>query len=260
MQSKKTYIIILCFIIIFGLVMFLALGVGNLKKNKRGTTIIVGNNTIWNYNNQHWLNVSNTREIEKINWQEFNVYSNNEKLGKYYLWYSDKWYLFDKEKNAINYDGELLAYQANYDIDVLKFTEEEITDNTYVDYVLKENNLDIDSKFTASYKVNFDVDKDGENEELYLISNAFPLDFEPEKIFSIVFMIKDDYVYYLYNDISSNTSFNGCKPYFKSILDVDSDNTYEIIVSCAHYSNSMEIDMLYKLEEEGFKIVISNNN
>jgi len=33
-------------------------------------------------------------------------------------------------------------------------------------------------------------------EDFYLISNAFPLDFDPEKIFSIVFMVKNEKIYY----------------------------------------------------------------
>ncbi|MBQ6324043.1 MAG: hypothetical protein IJI22_04325 [Bacilli bacterium] len=258
MQNKRVYVAILVFILAFGLLMFLALGLDNIKKNNRDTILIVGNNTVWTYNKQHWRNINSLSGIENLNWEEFTVFDNSEKLGNYYLWYSDKWYLFDKKKNAVNFDGNLLAYRANYDIDVLHFEEKEITDDTYVKYVLEENNLDIESQFTAKYKVDLDIDKDDQDEEFYLISNAFPMDFDPEKIFSIVFMIKDDYIYYLYNDISNNTSFNGCKPYFKAVLDADDDDVYEIVVSCAQYSNSNEIDMLYKYEEDAFKIVISN--
>ena len=140
----------------------------------------------------------------------------------------------------------------------MNFVEQEITDDTYVNYVLQENNLDGENQFTTSYKVDVDFDNDGEVEELYLISNAFPMDFNPEKIFSIVFMIKNDYVYYLYNDVSTNTSFNGCKPFLKAILDVDNDGLYEFVVSCAKYSTSIETDMLYKYVDDSFKIVISN--
>ena len=258
MQSKKTYIVILGFIIIFGVVMFLALGVDNIKKNKQGTTLIIGNNTVWTYNKQRWKNISSKGQFQQFNWQEFTVFDNNEKLGNYNLWYDDKWYLFDKKKNAINYEGDLVAYQANYDIDILKFEEQEIIDTKYVDYVLEENGLDIDSQFTSNYKVSVDFDNDGQEEELYLISNAFAIDFNPNKIFSIVFMIKDDYVYYLYNDISTNNSLNGCKPFLKTILDADNDGVYEFVISCAQYSTSTETDMHYKYVDDNFKIVISN--
>ena len=136
MQSKKIYIVILGFIIIFGVVMFLALGVDNIKKNKQGTTLVIGNNTVWTYNKQRWKNISSKGQFQQFNWQEFTVFDNNEKLGNYNLWYDDKWYLFDKKKNAINYEGDLVAYQANYDINILKFEEQEIIDTKYVDYVL----------------------------------------------------------------------------------------------------------------------------
>jgi len=238
--------------------MFLALGVNNIKKSKYDTTLIVGNSAVWTYKDKRWFNLTSLSEIEHFNWEEFNVFSNNEKIGNYYLWYSDEWYLFDKEKNAINIDGDLFAYQANHDINILSFTEEEITDDTYVNYVLQENDLSLSSQFTTKYKLSFDFDNDGEVEDFYVISNAFPLDFDPEKVFSFVFMVKNDYIYYLYNDISSNRSFNGCKPFVKNVLDVDNDNIYEMILGCGRYSVSEEVDMLYKFIDDSFKIVISN--
>ena len=74
-------------------------------------------------------------------------------------------------------------------------------------------------------------------------------------------MVKNNKVYYLYNDISNNReSLNGCKPYLNAVLDTNNDKTYEIILSCARYSVSESIDMLYKFDKEkdAFKIVISN--
>ena len=44
-------------------------------------------------------------------------------------------------KNAVNYTGRLLAYKSNYDINVLQYQEEEITDFTYVNKVLEENGI-----------------------------------------------------------------------------------------------------------------------
>ena len=49
MRSKKTYIVIIVFMIVFGLVLFLALGIDNIKKNKFDTVLVVGNNTVWTY-------------------------------------------------------------------------------------------------------------------------------------------------------------------------------------------------------------------
>ena len=84
------------------------------------------------------------------------------------------------------------------------------------------------------------------------------MDFKPEKLFSIVFMVKDNKIYYLYKDVRDNLDYNGCKPFIHSILDVDKDGNYEFIVSCASYSVSEQVDMLYKFEEDQFRILVSN--
>ena len=86
------------------------------------------------------------------------------------------------------------------------------------------------------------------------------MDIDHEKILSIVFMVKNEKIYYLYNDISENRSFNGCKPFFTTFLDADNDKKYEVILSCAGYSTSTQVDMLYKFnkDNDAFEIVISN--
>ena len=90
------------------------------------------------------------------------------------------------------------------------------------------------------------------------MSNVFATDFTPNMIFSIVFMIKDNSIYYIYNDISETRSYNGCKPYFNSFIDVNNDNQYEFILSCGRFGSNDQIDMLYEFEENAFKIAISN--
>ena len=257
MRKKSTYIVLLVMLFVFFIVMFALFGVDNIKKSIYNTTLIVGDNTIWLYEKKNWLNLTNNTNIQDLNWDEYKVFVNNEEFGNYLLWHDDKWYAFDKKKNAVSIDGNLLAYKANYNIPVYKFTEEEISDTSTVIQMLKENDVDINSNFTSSYKVSFDYDNDNEEEEFYVISNAFPMD-NPEKIFSIVYMVDGDNIYPIYTDVSKNSSFNGCKPYFTSFLDVDNDKTYEFILSCSKYSVADTVDMLYKFTNNEFKIVISN--
>ncbi len=261
MRKTKTYIKLFIILLVFFIVMFLIFGINNIKQSNYQTTLLIGNNTIWNYNKNKWINISTRDSIEKLNWKEYNIYLDNKEFGKYFLWHDDKWYAFDKNKNAVKLDGNLLAYKANFKMKFLDFSKKQITDRTYVDYVLEENDLSLFSQFTAFYKFDIDFDNDKNLEEFFIISNAFPFDFNPEKIFSIVFMVKNNKVYYLYNDISNNReSLNGCKPYLNAVLDTNNDKTYEIILSCARYSVSESIDMLYKFDKEkdAFKIVISN--
>ena len=236
--------------------MFLVFGLDELRKESYDTTLVVGNDTIWTYKNKRWNNLSSSDEI---NWNKFDIYSDNVMIGNYYLWYSDGWYVFDNSKNAITLDGELLGVDSNLDISVYNFSTSEIDNYSYVYEVLRDNNLPISSEYTSSEKLLFDFDNDGVEEEFYLVTNAFPEGFDPEKIFSIVFMVKDEEIYIIYNDISDNTGYNGCKPYFNSFIDIDEDSKYEVILSCAKYSTNGINKTLYEFKDKQFKKLISNN-
>ena len=260
MVSKKVYVVLLIIIAVFFAFMFLTFGVDNVKQNNYTSTIIVGNSTVWDYSNKNWVNVRATTSIEKLNWNKFLVYSNNEKVGEYSLWHDDKWYVFDDDRNSVKFDGDLLAISSNFDVKVLPFQLEQLNNNDmkYVYSVLQKNGLSVDNKFTSLGKVRVDFDNDGVVENFYVMSNVFATDFIPKMIFSIVFMIKDDSIYYIYNDISQNRSYNGCKPYFNSFIDVNNDNKYEFILSCGKFGSNNQVDMLYEFEENAFKIAISN--
>ena len=259
MKRKKPYIIILVILVVYFLVFYLFWGRENLKKDRYSTTIMVGENTVWSLSGRKWLNITKQSTIESLNWQKFKVFVDNKSLGENYVWHDDKWYVFDKNKKALTFTGKFLAYKANYDINVLDFTEDNITDLTYVNEVLTDNDLSISSQFTTSKKTSIDIDSDGIDEDFYLISNAFADEFTPNILFSIVFMVKDNNIYYIYNDISQNNlDYKECKPYFNSFLDIDNDKTYEMILSCGRYSVKEEVNMLYQFSSDGFKIIISN--
>ena len=259
MSKNKTYIKIIIFIAVFFVIMFALFGVDNIRKNGYTTVLIVGDNTVWYYKKQNWVNYSNSSFSSDLDWQKYTVYLDNEKFGDYLLWHDDKWYAFDDKKNAISMNGKLLAYKSNHKISIHKFTEETIDDMTPVYQVLENNGLDKDSKFTSSYKVSFDYDNDDVEEEFYIISNAFPIGYDPSKTFSIAFMVDGDNIYPIYTDVSNNVStFDGCKPYYNTFLDVDNDKKYEFVLSCSRYGISDTVDMLYKNEDNEFKIIISN--
>ncbi len=258
MIKNRTYIYLLIILIVFFLIMFIVLGIDNLKSEQQETTIIIGNQTIWNYKKRKWSTISNNSQIEKLNWQKYNIYLNNEKAGNYYLWHSDKWYTFDNQKKAINLDGDILAIKSDNKIKVYPLIEEEITDYTLVNKILDENAIFDKEELTTKYKISIDFDNDGKTEYFYVISNIFPEESNPNNIFSIVFMEKDNKTYLIYKDITSNKSFNGCKPYFTGFLDVNNDNKAEFILSCASYSVSNTINSLYSFDKDDFKILISS--
>ena len=261
MRSQKSYMILIVFLIIFALIMYLLVARKNIQEEKKVSTIIVGNTSVWNYYNKKWVNVKKQSTKEKINWETFKVYEDNKYLGDYSVWNdSTKWYYFDKKNNSITPNGKVLAYSSNFDITIDDYNEKQIedSDKKYINYVLEENNLSTSSKFTSSYKVEIDYDSDSQMEEFYIISNAFPTEFEPDQIFSLAFMVKGNTIYYLYRDIDENKVNNGCKPYYNYFLDFNKDGVDEVILSCGRFSDNGTVDMLYKQENNEFKIQISN--
>lgn len=258
MPSKKIYIVLLFIVLVFGIVMFILFGIPNIRQESLEAALIVGDNTTWIYKEKKWLFMRSNTSMEQFDWTLFRVVEDNKELGDYYLWHDDKWYVFDENKKAIKLDGKMIAYQANYDMDVADFQEVSIDDYTYVNQVLQENNISTSSRFTSAYKVLLDFDHDSRDEEFYIISNAFPLDFDPDEIFSIAFMVKDDQIYTFYNDISYYQGLNGCKPYYHTFVDTNSDGIYEVILSCGKYSASEQVDMLFQFVDNNFKLLISN--
>lgn len=257
-KGKVKYIVIIVILIIYCVGMYLIFGVSETKERNTTTTLLVGDSTVWNYSSRDWMNVTNQQLLSDVNWQKFKIYVDNEYFGNYSVWLDDRWYLFDDDRNAVTYQGNLFAYDADFDMDILPFTTSQITDYTYVNQVLKEHNLNTDTAYTLATQSSFDFDKDGVNETFYMVSNVFAIDFFPETYFSFVFMVDNNQIYMLYEDVDKNEGVNGCKPNLYTVADVDNDDQYELILMCSKYSNQIPIMMLYEFRDNAFKIAISN--
>lgn len=258
MPNKKIYIALFVFMIVFGIIMFVLWGIPNIRQNNLEATLVVGDHTTWVYQDKKWLFMRSNTSMEQYNWSMFHVLEDNKELGDYYLWHDDKWYVFDQNKKAVNLSGKMIAYLSDYEMKVDDFQEVNIDDYTYVHKVLEENRISTNSQFTSAYKVLLDFDHDSREEEFYIISNAFPLDFDPNMIFSIAFMVKDDQIYTFYNDISYYEGLNGCKPYYHTFIDTNSDGIDEVILSCGKYGADEQTDMLFQFVDDNFKLLISN--
>ena len=257
MQNKKIYIVLIVIILGFFLFMFFTFGAKNIIENDRKATFIIGENTVWTYDKLQWKNV-HINEMPSLNWQEYELYIDNQKIGDYYLWHDDKWYAFDQEKNPLTINGNLLAFQTNYNIGVASFTEEEMTNTLYAANVLKKYDISLSSKLTVSKKVSFDMDQDGIVEDFYMISNAFSIEEEPNKVFSFAFMVKNEQIYMMFEDVRTNSFYDACKPFINSFIDIDKDNRYEVLLGCGNYSIEEQKNVLYQFDNQ-FKVLISND-
>ena len=109
-KGKKKYLIFIAIVIVYVIITCFFY----VKRKNDYINIVVRDDVVWSYQNKKWEKISleKTDEIEKLNWTKFVIYSDGKKLGKYNLWYDEKWYAFNDNNKAINYDGELFAYQS----------------------------------------------------------------------------------------------------------------------------------------------------
>ena len=183
MVKNRVYVVLLIVLVIFLIVMFMLFGTKTIKEEKISEILVVGDETVWKYSNKKWHNLTYKSTLQDLSWKKYRVFENNKDIGNYYLWYSDKWYVFDNQRNAVKVDGDIFAYRSNFDLKVKDFSIENVDNYDFVNYVLESNDISISSEFTSIYKIDLDVDNDSNDETFYLISNAFPLDFQPEKTF-----------------------------------------------------------------------------
>lgn len=256
-KGRKKYIIILIILVIYFVVLFMMF----YNKKEKTISIVVDNYALFNYTKKDkWKNIPlNNDKLDLYNWQNYNVYIDKSFNGNKYLWFNDKWYIFNKDKSPINYYGSLFAIHTDFDysLEPINFEEQNINNYSYVYDVLKDNNIKIDNNYTVNSYLLLDIDNDGTEEEFYTISNSLPIDFTASKYYSFVFMVKNNKVYYLYKD-TYDEMFDACKPYISGILDVDNDKNYEIIVNCGKYSNKGANVNLYKFNKKVFEKVVSN--
>ena len=257
-KENKIIIIIIVLLVIFFIVMFGLFGINNIKQENYTSTIIIGDSTVWKYRNKKWLNIRLDSSLEELNWKQYSIYTSNQKFGDYNLWHNEgKWYAFDKDNNAINLPDKFLAFDTNFNLSILQFQKDRVSDYSYIYKVLENNNLPTNSDFSSVYKSSIDFDNDGIIEDFYIMTNALSFD-NVDKTFGIAFMVKNNNIYSIYTDIDTNNYYDGCKPYYNTFLDVNNDGIYEFVLSCGKYSKQEQIDMLYQYIDGNFKIVISN--
>lgn len=257
MKNNKRYIILLILLFIFGLLMYLFIGKESIAQSKNKTTILLNPNTIFKYNKNQWIKINNTT-IEDYQWKKYSVFLNSKYTGDYYVWNDDSWYIFDDNKNAINYTDNFLAINSNFELSSKEFEVIDASNSEYIRDFLNQKGISINTELTATEKVLVDIDNDGIDEEIYIVSNTFTLELGSETIFSYVFMIKNNEVYIMYEREEEGDVYSGCLPSINSIIDVDNDKTDEIILTCARYSAQEPINYIYKFENKAFRKLISS--
>lgn len=250
---NKRYIYVIIGLIISFFLFFFIYGINSIKNYRNDETLILSDDVAFRKYKGKWGKINSHKNL---NWKKYHIYINNEYFDDQYLYYNEKWYIFKKDKTAIPYNGDILAFNSDYK--VINFNTTNINFDKYIKKVLndnKANNYGIDS----SYYSDLDLDSDGILERIYVISNRFSKELDSGMFFSYIFLVKDGKITYIYKDSSiDNNSYEGCKPYISNIIDIDNDNKYEIVIACSYYSDEGTNYKLYKYHKGKFNLLVSN--
>lgn len=253
MKNKKTVIVIISIVLIYLVLAIVLFGWENFINKFQELYIMLDSGDKWQLKDGKWSDIENEKDY---NWKKFDVYIDNQLIGNYSLMYNNRWYLFDDERVSQKYEGKILAIKGNKKYQVIDFLEEDINeeDKEILNDILNDKEITYPESFTYAKKVFINLDDDQKLETIYTISNAFTNDTSVNKKFSLVF-IKDDQTKILYEDKKyADYQYDMCVPKVNSIIDINKDKKYEIIIECNYYSVMGTCNQLYHQKDGNYRL------
>ncbi|MDD3340781.1 MAG: hypothetical protein PHN72_01070 [Bacilli bacterium] len=256
-EGKKKYVILFIILGIYLVILFLMFGLKEFRNKHFEAFLMVSPSTRWQFTGGEWVDVKDPKAYNNL---DFDVYNDNTFLGKFNVVYNEKFYLFDQKKISQKYTGNMLAYRGNRDIDIIKYDEEQIDteDTSIIQKVLNENEIKYSAEKVSGTKTKLDVNNDGKQETIYVITNVFNNDVtQSDSIFGMSFIIEENHIDYLYKriDIYENMIKDMCRPTLHSIIDIDKDKKYEFIMSCSYFSQKGTCNSMYDNQENKYEIL-----
>lgn len=243
---KKSIIII---ILIVGIYLFLAIYGFDYIDAIFHKNIYIGD-TRWEYSNGKWID-SSSKISNGLKLSNYYIYKQNtwEYVGRYDMKYNNNWYIRSKNGYA-KYNFPLFAYKGS-GIKLYNFDTEYNVDKSKVNAILKKANISKYSSLNLSKSIKFDVDNDGLDETIYVLSNVYSQNEEPI-LFSIV-ALEDNGEYKI---IKSITKKEEEMLNIFAIIDVDGDKNLELVIAKEIFScgNTYE---LYGLKDGKYVKLIS---
>lgn len=258
MKNKKIYYGIILFLGVYFIIFFFLLNkktTGKDLKNYAG--LASGNDAFFLYENGNWVSI-NTRLRTNYNWYKFDVYSDNNFTGNYYMIYSGIWNLFDEKKKKIDESfDEMFGVTTDLKYKVLEFQNiDNSSIDDYIKKVLDKYNINSNVDFTVNNVITVDIDNDLQLEKIYTVTNTFS-DIVQEVTFGFIFLVDEDKIYMIYDKIfESNSLAEACKPYVSNLLNIENRNY--ILVTCSYYSDRGRNVLLYRYKDKKIKEIISN--
>lgn len=189
MENKKNKVLMILGIVAIVICIFIFVKIGIDSKK---AFLVIGDET-WGYVDKKWSNIKNTSGVfDKYN---FNVYVDKKYQGKYEMkYFNNIWYYFDKENDSHKFDGDVISFAGDRDIEFVDVAVLEITESDLenINSALKEKNVGVFDleEYPIKEKIEYDFDKDGVKETIYSINNIDSV--EEDKLFTAVLYHKDN--------------------------------------------------------------------
>lgn len=265
MEDKSTnekvgiFIIVFLLSLIVIIIILYLLGVFNRRPNE--ANIIVDDAVMFKYSKKKWVTAS-PNSYSNYNWDKFKIYSNNTYIGTKSIFTTDgKWYVFEKNREAVNVPGDKLYLGGKIKTTHKSFNQTNVntTDWTYIHKVLDHYNIprDVQNDYTYAFKVNYDFDNDNKDEVMYIVSNLFS-DHDVSSSYSFIFINDNGNNKVIYGKIyGKGANLTGCYAYLYGIIEVEGTNGSQIITKCGHYSvgNNDEYG-LYQFNNNKYQLLL----
>ncbi len=238
-RQKKIKFLALIISIVLILIILIFIFINHNKFNAlfNPTYLILDNDLVWKLEEDKWISVDKDTVLKRVN---FKIYYNktNIKEGKINFIGSNS---FIKEKGSYKYEEkQFKAAISNGDLkllDIRKTNINDINSDAYASYIFMNSFDKEDSKkiYKNYYKrifcqkIKVDINNDKQKENIYVL-NSLTKESTSFSYSNISLVINDN----IQNILSSSTYYYD----IKNILDLDSDNKYEIIVKKAKYKGS----------------------
>ena len=248
MEDKSTnekvgiFIIVFLLSLIVIIIILYLLGIFNRRPNE--ANIIVDDAVMFKYSKKKWVTAS-PNSYSNYNWDKFKIYSNNTYIGTKSIFTTDgKWYVFEKNRDAVNVPGDKLYLGGKIKTTHKNFNQTNVntTDWTYIHKVLDH------------YKISRDI----QNDYTYaFVSNLFS-DHDVSSSYSFIFINDNGNNKVIYGKIyGEGANLSGCYAYLYGIIEVEGTKGSQIITKCSHYSvgNNDEYG-LYQFNNNKYQLLL----
>ena len=238
-KNNKSYVIIISILIIYVLIMII---IGKSKLfEKKDYYVVMNNNVIWKYNDE-WNVITKEKEKEEIlEKTQFTIHYENKKIENYYLDYDIIWKAHDSQFHLVNIKNNFFAYSQGFEINMvdIKYQQMSSQDEEIIKPYLNKKGLNNYGNLTTKEKLIYDINNDGKQETVYIISNNILGDniATTEKFFHMVILKENNNLTTLAESIV-NSKYDLKVYKVEAIIDYDNNKKYEIILNKKYYSQN----------------------